>query len=91
MIGIQIDNEEVIKILKSLNINSVEISKIDGVFEPPYYRSDLKSDQDLIEEVARIKGIDNIPLSPPNIPITQFPKMSFQNFRKIKKILDQHY
>tara|TARA_E500000331_G_scaffold150244_1_gene146174 strand:+ start:7818 stop:10217 length:2400 start_codon:yes stop_codon:yes gene_type:complete len=85
VIGIQIDNQEVIKILKSLNINSVELSKLDGVFEPPYYRSDLKSDQDLIEEVARIKGIDNIPLSPPNIPITHFPKMSFQNFRRIKK------
>ena len=55
VIGIQIDNEEVIKILKSLNINSVEISKIDGVFEPPDYRSDLKSDQDLIEEVAELK------------------------------------
>src|SRR6056300_1581830 len=85
VIGIEIDNKEIIKILKSLNINALELSKNNGIFEAPYYRSDLKFDQDLIEEVARIKGIDNIPLASPNIPITQFPKTSFQNLRKIKK------
>lgn len=39
----------------------------DGVFEvtPPSYRFDLRIEEDLIEEVARLIGFDNIPSNPP--------------------------
>jgi phenylalanyl-tRNA synthetase beta chain len=36
---------------------------------PPTYRFDLKIEEDLIEEVARVIGYENLPISPPHSPI----------------------
>ena len=42
----------------------------DGVFvvQPPSYRFDIQIEEDLIEEIARIVGFDNIPAVPPIAP-----------------------
>ena len=37
---------------------------------PPPYRFDLQIEEDLIEEVARVIGYNNLPVSPPLAPIT---------------------
>ena len=37
---------------------------------PPPYRFDLQIEEDLIEEVARVIGYDNLPATPPLAPIT---------------------
>ncbi len=44
----------------------------DGVVTvvPPSYRFDLRIEEDLIEEVARIVGYNNLPATPPLAPIT---------------------
>jgi phenylalanyl-tRNA synthetase beta chain len=38
------------------------------VVTPPSYRFDLEIEEDLIEEVARVHGFDNIPAAPPVVP-----------------------
>ncbi|MCK5014738.1 MAG: phenylalanine--tRNA ligase subunit beta [Candidatus Omnitrophica bacterium] len=54
-------------ILKRLDF-SVTSSKT-GTFKiaPPSFREDIKADEDIVEEVARIIGYDNLPLSFPQV------------------------
>ena len=54
-------------ILKRLDFG-VHCSKT-GVFKiiPPSFREDIKADEDIVEEVSRIVGYDNLPLSFPQI------------------------
>ena len=46
----------------------------DFVVTPPSYRFDLEIEEDLIEEIARIHGYDNIPVVAPRGPITMLPR-----------------
>tara|TARA_X000001036_G_scaffold369936_1_gene356214 strand:- start:821 stop:3193 length:2373 start_codon:yes stop_codon:yes gene_type:complete len=62
IIGMQIDKERIINILEGLGF-SISITK-DGDFEcvPPSFRPDVEREIDIIEEIARINGYDNIPV-----------------------------
>ncbi|MBX3659191.1 MAG: phenylalanine--tRNA ligase subunit beta [Ramlibacter sp.] len=48
------------------------VAEGDGVLTvtPPAYRFDLQIEEDLIEEVARMVGYNNLPTTPPRAPIT---------------------
>jgi len=64
IIGFSIASSEIKKILSSLGC-SLKMSKKNIKVLPPSWRPDLKEDIDLIEELARIKGYDKIPLINP--------------------------
>ena len=64
IIGYSITSSEIKKILSSLGC-SLKIYKKNIKVLPPSWRPDLKEDIDLIEELARIKGYDKIPLINP--------------------------
>jgi len=61
LLGARIDNGEIGRILTDLDIKNI----IDGDIkvEQPSFRPDLVREVDLIEEIARIYGFDNIPAS----------------------------
>ncbi len=64
VIGFSITSLEIKKILSSLGC-SLKMDKQNIKILPPSWRPDLKEDIDLIEELARIKGYDKIPIINP--------------------------
>lgn len=78
-IGVDISDKEIKKILESLQFevsNSFEVTV-------PSFRStkDVLIEDDLIEEVARIYGYENIPASLPMLP-TRLPEENTERFKK---------
>ena len=61
LIGIELKNTQVEEYLKKLNFVSHRVTDYSWVVTPPYYRLDCKIEEDLIEEVARMYGYDQIP------------------------------
>lgn len=63
LIGIEIKPEQVEEYLKRLNF---KLTQVENGWEvtPPYYRLDISEEVDVIEEIARIYGYENIPSLP---------------------------
>ena len=70
LIGISITSNEIDKILSSLGFKCKKSQKAIKV-EVPSWRPDVSLDEDLIEELIRIKGFDNIKLIKPSKDRTQ--------------------
>jgi len=84
VIGFSITNLEIKKILSSLGC-SLKMSEKKIKVLPPSWRQDLKEDIDLIEELARIKGYDKVPIINPekeNIKDTLNHKQKLFHFSK---------
>jgi phenylalanyl-tRNA synthetase beta chain len=64
VIGFLVSVSDIKKILSSLGC-SIKMRKNNVKVLPPSWRPDLKEDIDLIEELARIKGYDKVPLINP--------------------------
>ena len=73
LIGIGIDNDTMVRLLTSLGLKptapTASYAGVAGVtFEIPSWRWDLSMEADLVEEVARLYGLDNIPDTMPSAP-----------------------
>ena len=64
VLGVPVTQAEVAKIFGSLGLD-FKVEGDDFIVTPPSYRFDLELEEDLIEEVARIYGFENIPAVPP--------------------------
>lgn len=60
-LGIQIDTDQVTKILESLECKVEKINDSEFVIAPPSFRPDLEISADIVEEIARIYGYHNLP------------------------------
>ncbi len=69
VIGVPINDEQIAEIFTRLGL---EFKQESGLFTvtPPSYRFDIEIEEDLIEEIARIYGFENIPALPPVAPNT---------------------
>lgn len=67
ILGASVAPSKVINILTSLGLKLKTKAKNNLKFEIPNFRQDLKDEIDLVEEVARIYGYDNIPETLPQV------------------------
>ncbi|MEI8139450.1 MAG: phenylalanine--tRNA ligase subunit beta [bacterium] len=65
LLGIEITNEKVMSIFTSLGFGIVSNDAVRCVVDVPAFRVDVLQEADLIEEVARINGLDKIPSPSP--------------------------
>ncbi len=78
VIGMPLTQQQCADALRGLGL---QVSEGEGTVTvtPPSYRFDLQIEADLIEEVARMVGYNNLPTTPPLAPIT--PKIRAENTR----------
>lgn len=72
VLGISLDESVVVGLLNQLGF-AYQVQA--GVFTvtPPSYRFDIEIEEDLIEEIARLHGYDNIPAIAPHADLTMLP------------------
>ena len=73
VLGIAIDRDEVLRILGALGLLHQDGPPEAPQFAPPSWRSDLEREIDLIEEVARVHGYEQIP-EDRAVPLTSTPR-----------------
>jgi phenylalanyl-tRNA synthetase beta chain len=69
VIGVALDDDKIADIFTRLGLS---FTREPGLFTvtPPSYRFDIEIEEDLIEEIARVYGFENIPALPPVAPNT---------------------
>lgn len=73
IIGLDFSDAAIADIFKRLGFSAKQGA---GTFEvtPPSYRFDIEIEEDLIEEIARVHGFDNIPAKPPLAAAVMLPE-----------------
>ena len=73
VLGMPLSVERCVQVFNGLGLRHV----VDGdrvVVEPPSWRFDLAIEEDLIEEVVRVIGLQHLPTTPPQAPVTAQPR-----------------
>jgi len=72
VLGIALSADQIGKLLAGLG-TKVERQGEDFIVTPPSHRFDMEIEEDLIEEIARLHGYDNIPAPPPRAQMAMLP------------------
>jgi len=67
--GMEIPRKEILKILRSLNFKILNLNKDSILVSVPTYRTDVVLEEDIIEEIVRIYGYNNIPANTLSLPV----------------------
>ena len=68
LIGVDIPADRMVAILESLQLKTVARTETSATFAIPSWRWDLLLEADLVEEIGRLYGLDNIPDTMPSAP-----------------------
>lgn len=69
LIGAEISSNEIEDVLKKLYIEIENIDAKTAIAIPPFFRQDLQREIDLVEEVARVYGMEKIPSNTPAVKV----------------------
>lgn len=86
LLGVNLTDQEISKSLASIGLKQIASNTGKSSFEIPTCRHDITREVDLIEEVARLIGFENIPYTTPAVnikPLAQSPIIDFTN--KVKE------
>ncbi|MGB9749694.1 MAG: phenylalanine--tRNA ligase subunit beta [Caldisericia bacterium] len=84
ILGIGLDNKDIISSLEKGGFEILEQDEYSSIFRSKYFRPDVKSEIDLIEEVIRYYGIEKIKYS---IPLSKIDPYQEDKKRILKKII----
>ena len=86
--GLEINNHKQKSILESLGFNIVEKNNIFEITVPSF-RPDIEGEADIVEEILRIYGFDEIPLTDVSDKLNKKQVLSseLKSFYKIKRII----
>ncbi|MBU1138288.1 MAG: phenylalanine--tRNA ligase subunit beta [Proteobacteria bacterium] len=70
LLGIDLDYNKIADVLQSIGIRCIEKDKDTLWVNPPTFRIDIEREVDLVEEVARLIGYNNIPTSLPTVSLS---------------------
>jgi len=88
IIGAKIDKVVVAKILKNLGFDTSKSSTDNFVISVPQFRHDIVNKQDIVEEIVRMVGIDNIPSKP--FILTEDNRLEDNYFEYKKRSIFRH-
>ncbi len=84
--GLDVKYEEIIRILNALGVSS-KINPDGRIFTAPTWRHDLNIEEDLVEEVARVVGYDNIGEElPPSFSAGEYQPNEIRKFHMRKTL-----
>ena len=69
VLGMAVQPAEVVRILASLGFQPTQVAGDDVEVVVPPWRADIAMEDDLVEEVARVLGYDELPTTMPSTPI----------------------
>lgn len=72
VLGITLSQQEIGAILTGLGFETVEVDAGFSV-TPPSFRFDIEIEEDLIEEIARVHGYENVPADAPRARLAMLP------------------
>ncbi len=86
LLGMNLEKEKSISILENLGLKVINKTENKTEVSIPSYRNDLKIEEDLVEEIGRFAGYDNIPL---RFKYTNYNPTWVENIQlnEIKKIM----
>ncbi len=88
LLGVNVPEPEVISILTSLGFIVETTCAPDLKVTPPWWRSDIGQPADVIEEIARIRGYDSIPLTLLSTPLPSYqPQPMLELKDRVRDIL----
>ncbi len=88
IIGANIDKVKITKILKNLGFDTTKSSADSFVILVPRFRHDIVNKQDIVEEIVRLVGIDNIPSKP--FTFTEANSFNDDYFNYKKRVTYRH-